>query len=105
MIIALEEAKYELIAMRDALKELGSAMRIEQLRIEADEYEQKTLDPNFWSDQENSSKILQAMKQRKDSIESYENLCSRLEDAITLAEIAIEENEEGGRSIRITTNE
>ena len=94
MIIALEDAKYKLIGMRADLKELGSALRIDELRREAEELDAQTLDPDFWSNQENSSKVLQRVKQTKDTIESYENLCNRLEDAITLAEMAIEENDE-----------
>ena len=94
MIIALEDAKYKLIGMRADLKELGSALRIDELRCEAEALDAQTLDPDFWSNQENSSKVLQRLKQTKDTIEGYENLCSRLEDAITLAEMAIEENDE-----------
>ena len=95
MIIALEEAKYKLIGMRADIKELGSALRIDELRKLAEELDAETLDPDFWSNQENSSKVLQKVKQTKDTIESYEALSARLEDAITLAEMAIEENEEG----------
>ena len=95
MIIALEDAKYKLIGMRAAIKELGSALRIDELRVLAEELDQQTLDPDFWSNQENSSKVLQKLKQTKDTIENFEALSSRLEDAITLAEMAIEENEEG----------
>ena len=95
MIIALEEAKYKLVGMRAEIKELGSALRIEELRALAKELDEQTLDPDFWSNQENSSKVLQKVKQTKDTIESYEALAARLEDAITLAEMAIEENEEG----------
>ena len=95
MIIALEDAKYKLIAMREDIVDLGSALRIEELRTMAEELDAKTLDPDFWSNQENSSKVLQKIKQTKDTIEAYEALCARLEDAITLAEMAIEENDEG----------
>ena len=94
MIIALEEAKRKLIDLRDDIKELGHALRIEDLKAKAAELEAQTLDPNFWNDPENSTKITQTIKQSKDKIEGYENLCSRLEDAIALAEIAIEENDE-----------
>ena len=94
MIIALEEAKYKLLKMRDELKELGSALRIEEKRVTVTELEEKTLDPNFWGDQENSSKILQTIKQTKDTITNYDELCERLEDAIVLAEMSIEENDE-----------
>ena len=94
MIIALEDAKYKLIGMRADLKELGSALRIDELRSLAQELDHQTLDPDFWSNQDNSSKVLQKIKQTKDTIEKYDALCARLEDAITLAEMAIEENDE-----------
>ena len=94
MIIALEDAKYKLVGMRADLVELGSALRIDELRALAADLDAQTLDPDFWSNQENSSKVLQKLKQTKDTIEGYEALCARLEDAITLAEMAIEENDE-----------
>lgn len=94
MIIALEDAKYKLIGMRSNIKELGSALRIDELRSLATELDSQTLNPDFWSNQENSSKILQKIKQTKDTIEDYDALVARLEDAITLAEMAIEENDE-----------
>ena len=94
MIIALENAKHELIDMREKVKDLGSALRIETLQGRVAELEQKTADPSFWNDQENSSKVLQELKQSKDTIEEYEALCARLEDAIALAELAIETEDE-----------
>ena len=94
MIIALEDAKYKLIGMREDIVELGSALRIDELRSTAEELDRQTLDPDFWGNQENSSKVLQKLKQTKDTIEAYEALSARLEDAITLAEMAIEENDE-----------
>ncbi len=94
MIIALEESKYELLEYREKLTELGSALRIDDLRNKAEELEQLTYAENFWSDQENSSKVLQNIKQLKDKISNYERLVLRLEDAIALAEMAIEENDE-----------
>ena len=94
MIIALEEAKYKLIGMRADIDDLGSALRIEQLKVTAEELDKDTLREDFWSDQENSSKVLQKLKQTKDTIENYEALKGRLEDAIVLVEMAIEENDE-----------
>lgn len=94
MIVALEEAKYKLTGLRPVLKELGSALRVDELREKAAELEKQTLEPDFWNNQENSSKVLQTIKQSKDTVADYEALCARLEDAIALAEIAIEENDE-----------
>ncbi len=94
MIIALEDAKYKLIALQETLQELGSALRIDELREKAAELEKETFDENFWSNQARSGKILQSIKQMKDQTTFYDKLCARLEDALTLAEMAIEENDE-----------
>ncbi len=95
MIIALEEAKHKLNDFRANIDELGSALRIESLREEAANMEATTLAPDFWNDQENSGKVLRQLKQLKDKIEAYDKLVEKLEDTITLAELAIEENDEG----------
>ena len=94
MIVELEDAKYKLVCMRENIKELGNSISIDLLRKTAEELDAQTLDPDFWNNQENSSKVLQQIKRTKDKIEEYEALCSKLEDAIALAEMAIEENEE-----------
>ena len=94
MIIALENAKYELQNFRDNIIELGNALRIEELKETVASLEQLTFEPDFWSNQETSTKTLQKIKQSKDKIEKYEALAARLEDAIVMAEMAIEENDE-----------
>ena len=94
MIIALEEAKRNLINMRADLAELGSALRVETLKEKAAELEAASLEPDFWNDAAKSTRVMQEIKQMKDTVEAYETLCSRLEDAVVLAEMAIEENDE-----------
>ena len=94
MIIALENAKYELQNFRENIKELGNALRIDELKTEVDALEQTTFDPDFWSNQENSTKTLQKIKQMKAKIDNYESLFTKLEDTIMMAEMAIEENDE-----------
>ncbi len=94
MIIQLEDAKYKLQNMRADIAELASALRIEQLRAEVEEDEKITAAPEFWNDAENSSRVLQKIKQKKDKINTWEALRDRLEDAIILAEMGIEENDE-----------
>ncbi|MBQ6614486.1 MAG: peptide chain release factor 2 [Clostridia bacterium] len=93
-MVALEEAKYSLNEQRAKIVELGNALRIDEIRTQAEELDKLTYAEDFWNDQENSSKILQQAKQLKDKIEAYEKLAQKLEDAITLAEMAIEENDE-----------
>ena len=94
MIIALEDAKYKLSALAKDIEELGSAIRVDELKAEIAEMEKKTFEENFWNDQENSSKVLQKIKQLKDKSDRFDNLKSRLEDTLMLAEMAIEENDE-----------
>ena len=94
MIVQLEEAKHELLGMKPDIEDLGQALRVEFLAAKAEELEQETLAPDFWSNSTNSSKILQTIKQYKDTVDGYNALVSRLEDAIALAEMAIEENDE-----------
>lgn len=94
LIIQLEEAKRTLQGMKGNIVELGNALRIEKISEDAEELEQKTLVPNFWDDATNSSKILRELKQIKDTIEEYENLQIALDDAIMLADMGIEENDE-----------
>ena len=90
MIVELENAKHELISLQPDIQELGQALRVEALAAKVEELEQLTLAPDFWNNQANSSKVLQTIKQSKDTIEGYDALVSRLEDAIALAEMAIE---------------
>ena len=93
LIVELEEAKQSLKALRPDVDELKHALRIDFLTAKVEELEQTTLAPDFWSNQANSSKVLQTIKQSKDTIEEYNALSSRLEDAIVLAEMAIEEED------------
>jgi peptide chain release factor 2 len=94
MIVALEEAKRRLTELRDVIEELGNQLRIEEARERAADLERETLVQDFWNDAEKSSKKLQEIKQLKTKVESYEDLASRLEDAFTLCEMAIEANDE-----------
>ena len=95
MIVALEEAKRRLSAMTGVLAELGNQLKIEEAKERCTELERETMVQDFWDDAEKSSKKLQQIKQLKDKVESYEELNSRLEDALALCEMAIEENDEG----------
>ena len=94
MIVALEEAKRRLVGLEDVILELGNQLKIEECRERAADLERETMVDNFWADAEKSSQKLREIKQLKDKVESYEELKSKLEDALTLCEMAIEENDE-----------
>ncbi len=94
MIVQLEEAKRQLIALRPDIADLGQALRVEALAAQVEELEQMTLAPDFWNNAANSSKILRTIKQAKETVDGYHALVSRLEDAIMLCEMSIEEDDE-----------
>ena len=94
MIIALEEAKYNLENFRADLKELGSAIRIDELREKVAALEATTTAAEVWNDQENSGKVLKEIKRLKDKIEKYEALEAKLEtlDAIHQENVRVYRN-------------
>ena len=94
MIVQLEEAKRELIAMRPDIEDLGHALRVDALAAKVEELEQMTLAPDFWNNAANSSKVLQTIKQSKETVDGYHDLVQRLEDTLALCEMSIEEDDE-----------
>ena len=95
MIVALEEAKRRLLEIEDTVHDLKHAIRYDDLTEKIAELEARTMADNFWNNADESSKILQSIKQMKDKCAAYEKLLSTLEDTLTLCEMAIEENDEG----------
>lgn len=93
-MVLLEELKQSLLAEEDKIKNLRGALRIDDTIEEIKELEYKQTVPGFWDDIENSQKVLTATKQKRDKVERYEKLVSHFEDAITLIEMAMEENDE-----------
>ena len=94
LIIALEEAKRRLSALAPSVKQLRESLRIDALTEEAKELEAKTYAPDFWENQETSGVTLKRLKRLKDTIEEYEALSTRFDDAVVLTEMAIEEDDE-----------
>jgi len=94
LVIAIEEARIELNNFREQLRDLGHALRIDALREQAATLDEQSQSADFWNNQEKSTQALQTLKQLKDKIERYDALCTRLEDTITLAELALEANDE-----------
>ncbi len=105
MIVALEEAKRKLTELREVVAELKNQLGIEQAKERYATLERETMVQDFWLDTEKSSKKLQEIKQLKDKVEGYEELVMKLEDAYTLCEMAIEENDESSVEEVVTETE
>jgi len=104
-MLELDEFKVKLASMRAPLAELGEALDIDGCKKSVAELEEESAQDGFWNDLENSQKVLQKIKQLKDKISAYEKLTGEWEDATTLCEMAMEEDdaslvEEIGASIK-----
>ena len=95
MVIELEEAKRELAEIGKQVHDLGTALRIDELREQVAALEAQTSAENFWSDAAQSSKTLKQIKILKDKIEGWEHLRKRVDDCVDLIEMTIEESEDG----------
>ena len=90
-MLLLDELKLELEGYRKDMKELYVILNIDKLKEEVEELQQKSAEDGFWNDLENSQKVMQKIKQNENVIANYKKLDNRLEDAITLIEMTIEE--------------
>lgn len=68
----------------------GLLFDIARLSDEIEELEQKSTEPDFWDDIENSQKVLQKIKSLKNKVEGYEKLKAAWEDLRTLNELGME---------------
>nr|MBQ4319342.1 peptide chain release factor 2 [Clostridia bacterium] len=93
-MIQLEEAKRTLVDFEENLTDLGTALKVDKLKEDIADLEKQSSAENFWSDQENSGKVMQQIRVLKDKVSAYENLVKRYEDTMVLIEMAIEENDE-----------
>ncbi|MEA5134872.1 MAG: peptide chain release factor 2 [Candidatus Fimivivens sp.] len=93
-MLQLEEMRLALSARKPELLDLAEAINYKRLGIQVAELEMKAAEPGFWDDLDNSQQVLSRTKQLKNRIEEYDELTTRYEDAMTLIEIAQEENDE-----------
>ncbi len=87
-MIIIDEYKMRLSAMDDSLKNLYSALKLDEIKAELEKNEALTTDPAFWNDMEKSQKISQAIKNAKSQIAEYEGLVRSCDDLRTLVEFA-----------------
>ena len=92
-MLELDELKIRLNALDEPLKQLYSALNIKACGAELAKLEKETESDGFWSDLENSQKVLKQIKKLKSKLEEYGSIERLLDDARTLYEMAEEEQE------------
>ena len=93
-IIEYDTYKQKLQAMEPELNKLAAALDLVSAREEIKKLEAQQAEENFWSDLENSQKVLQRTKQLQNKVAKHAKLVSQWEDLTTLVEMAIEEDDD-----------
>ena len=92
-MVELEQFKYELNSYDEPLKELRSALDLDNKGKRIEEIEMHMEEQSFWDDPDLSQKKLKELKSLKDSFTNYDELERLKEDAFTFLEMAEEEND------------
>lgn len=93
-MVLLDELRVTMSDYRKDLKELYEVLGIEKAQARYDELQKQVADPDFYSDLENSQKVLQEVKSLENRINKYKKMEETLDDILTLIELTMEEGEE-----------
>lgn len=86
-MLELEENLKFLKELKIQLVEIKDSMKIESLKNELKLLEEKSLEENFWNNQENSSLVFSKIKTLQKKIKLYEDIASELENLIEMNEL------------------
>ncbi|MDR0489926.1 MAG: peptide chain release factor 2 [Oscillospiraceae bacterium] len=92
-MIEFDEYKLKIAGMRPVLDNLKYAMKLDEATAELRRLEDESASDGFWSDIENSQKVLQRIKQLGSKNDKYDKLAGGWSDLMALCQIAIEEQD------------
>ena len=90
----LEEILNEINKLGPRLDMLYKSLKIKDSEAKLQKLEEKTSNPDFWNDSENSQKIISEISSLKSKIKEYKKLKSDYDDLITLAQMSLQENDD-----------
>ena len=93
-MLQYEELRLRLRKTEAPIKELAEALGLNAMLKEIEELEFKAAQEAFWTDIENSQKVLQRTAMLKGKVEKYTKLCEDYEDTMTLIDLADDEGDE-----------
>lgn len=86
--------KYEIVKyfedFKKRISDIKEVLSLDNMYKLIEENEQKMLEPTFWDDSSNATKIVQETNDLKESISNYKNLEKELEDLETIIELSDE---------------
>ena len=93
-MIILDEVKHDLSVLGPEVKDMGDALAIPANSQRYEELTQKSSEPGFFDDAENSRKVFAEMSGIKEKLDKYAELQQLYSDAETFAELAEEMGDE-----------
>ena len=90
-MVEFDQYKFTLSQLAEPLKELKSALQLDQKKEQIAELSMYMEDPNFWNDPEKSGEITKKLKNLQDTVKLYDSLEQQYEDIGTLIEMGVEE--------------
>ena len=93
-MVFLENLKSDLENCRPVIDELKDVYDIEHNKERLEELREKSAEPGFWDDLENSQKVLKETRDIEGKLEKYEKFNTSFEDIEVMIEMASEENDE-----------
>ena len=92
-MLETEQYNQEVEAIRKSITEAGEALHVDHMREQIEELTQEMNQPEFWNDQERSTRINQKLGNLKSRLEHYEKLLSGADDIEVMIALAEEEND------------
>ena len=84
----------EISTLRQRLSEAEKYLRIDELKNQKISLEEESADPDLWNDQDKGRQVQTDLSRVVEDLERYSVLQSRIEDAETLIEMAVEEKDQ-----------
>ncbi len=84
----------DISTLRQRLSEAEKYLRIDELKNQKISLEEESADPDLWNDQDKGRQVQTDLSRVVEDLERYSVLQSRIEDAETLIEMAVEEKDQ-----------
>jgi len=92
-MIQFDDYKQKINGLRPVLDNLKQALKLDEGAEELRILEEESAQDGFWSDLDNSQKVLQRIKQLRDKLGKYNKLSGVWSDLMTLCQMGKEEND------------
>jgi len=92
-VVELDQYKLKINEYKEPMKELKTALRLDEKQEKIREYEKEMRSEDFWSDPDHAQDVMKKLKELKDTVVAYHSMELSLDDAETMIELGNEEND------------